>query len=55
MPPLDTGTVHEDIDLMTIFQDHWGKGLYIVLGREVCGVNDCFVAESFYGLLGSCV
>jgi hypothetical protein len=55
MPSLNTGTVYEDVDLMAIFQDRWGKGLYIALGREVCGVNGCFAAESFYGLLGSCV
>jgi hypothetical protein len=55
MPSLDSGTVHEDTDLVTIFQDLWGEGLDVGLGREVCSVNDCFAAESFYDLLGSCV
>ncbi len=55
MPSLDAGTVHEDIDLMAIFQDRWGKGLDVGLGREVCGINGCFAAETFYDLLGSYV
>jgi hypothetical protein len=55
MPSLDSGTVHEDIDLVAVFQDLWGEGLDVGLGREVCSVNDCFAAESFYELLGSCV
>jgi hypothetical protein len=44
MATLDSCTIHEDMDFMSIFQNCWREGSDFRLGRQICCVDCSFFA-----------
>lgn len=49
MPALNSCAIHQDCDLVSVFEDCRSEGCYFGLRGEVCGVDCRFAAESFDG------
>lgn len=54
MSALDTGTVDQNADLVSISQDLGSESGNLLLNSHVCGIDPCFSAEFLDGVLGGC-